>query len=156
MPKQHHWKSRWRVCWKEWLLWKHNLLKIHMNNPNLASQMRKRRAEAIARAKRKREQREYIGNISVRNIIRNLARVSEEERQKAYEELKIDFPEARNKELRKDQFDKIVREEQQRIREANTIDLTGDTPPKKQRKMTEFLEMRGRGLYSQIPMVDRL
>ena len=127
-----------------------------MNNPNLASQMRKRRAEANARAKRKREQREYIGNISVRNIIRNLARVSEEERQKAYEELKIDFPEARNKELRKDQFEKIVREEQQRIREANTIDLTGDTPPKKQRKMTEFLEMRGRGLYSQIPMVDRL
>ena len=126
-----------------------------MNNPNLASQMRKRRAEAIARAKRKREQREYVGNISVRNIIRNLAKVSEEERQKAYEELKIDFPEARNKELRKDQFEKIVREEQQRIREANTIDLTGDTPPKKQRKMTDFLEMRGRGLYSQIPMVDR-
>ena len=117
--------------------------------------MRKRRAEAIARAKRKREQREYVGNISVRNIIRNLAKVSEEERQKAYEELKIDFPEARNKELRKDQFEKIVREEQQRIREANTIDLTGDTPPKKQRKMTDSLEMRGRGLYSQIPMVDR-
>ena len=126
-----------------------------MNNPNLASQMRKRRAEAIARAKRKQEQREYVGNISVRNIIRNLAKVSEKERQKAYEELKIDFPEARNKELRKDQFEKIVREEQQRIREANTIDLTGDTPPKKQRKMTDFLEMRGRGLYSQIPMVDR-
>ena len=126
-----------------------------MNNPNLESQMRKRRAEAIARAKRKREQCEYVGNISVRNIIRNLAKVSEEERQKAYEELKIDFPEARNKELRKDQFEKIVREEQQRIREANTIDLTGDTPPKKQRKMTDFLEMRGRGLYSQIPMVDR-
>ena len=115
-----------------------------MNNPNLASQMRKRRAEAIARAKRKREQREYVGNISVRNIIRNLARVSEEERQKAYEELKRDFPEARNKELRKDQFEKIVREEKERIREANTIDLTGDTPPKKQRKMTDFLEMRGR------------
>ena len=129
---------------------------MYMNNPNLAPEMRKRRAEAIARAKRKREQREYTGNISVRNIIRNLARISKEERQKAYEELKIDFPEARNKELRKDQFDKIVREEQQRIREANTIDLTGDTPPKKQRKMTEFLEMRGRGLYSQIPMVDRL
>ena len=126
-----------------------------MNNPNLASQMRKRRAEAIARAKRKREQREYVGNISVRNIIRNLAKVSEVERQKAYEELKIDFPEARNKELRRDQFEKIVREEQQRIREANTIDLTGDTPPKKQRKMTDFLEMRERGLYFQIPMVDR-
>ena len=128
---------------------------MYMNNPNLAPEMRKRRAEAIARAKRKREQREYTGNISVRNIIRNLATLSEEERQKAYEELKVEFPEARNKELRKDQFEKIVREEQQRIREANTIDLTGDTPPKKQRKMTEFLEMRGRGLYSQIPMVDR-
>ena len=127
---------------------------MYMNNPNLTSQMRKRRADAIARAKRRREQREYTGNISVRNIIRNLARISEEERQKAYEELKRDFPEARNKELRKDQFEKIVREEKERIREANTIDLTGDTPPKKQRKMTEFLEMRGRGLYSQIPMVD--
>ena len=125
-----------------------------MNNPNLAPEMRKGRAEAIARAKRRREQREYTGNISVRNIIRNLARIDEEERQKAYEELKRDFPEARNKELRKDQFEKIVREEKERIREANTIDLTGDTPPKKQRKMTDFLEMRGRGLYSQIPMVD--
>ena len=109
--------------------------------------------QAIARAKRKREQREYTGNISVRNIIRNLARISEEERQKAYVELKNDFPEARNKELRKDQFDKIVREEQQRIREANTIDLTGDSSAKKQRKMTDFI---GRGLYSQIPMVDEL
>ena len=125
---------------------------MYMNNPNLASEIRKRRAQAIARAKRKREQREYTGNISVRNIIRNLARISEEERQKAYIELKNDFPEARNKELRKDQFDKIVREEQERIREANTIDLTGDSPAKKQRKMTDFI---GRGLYSQIPMVDR-
>ena len=107
--------------------------------------MRKRRADAIARAKRRSEQREYAGNISVRNIIRNLARIDEEERQKAYEELKRDFPEARNKELRKDQFEKIVREEKERIREANTIDLTGDTPPKKQRKMTDFLKMRGRG-----------
>ena len=127
---------------------------MYMDNPNLVSQTRKRRAQAIARAKKKREQREYTGNISVRNIIRNLARVSEEERQKAYEELKKDFPEARNKELRKDQFEKIVREEQERIREANTIDLTGDTPPKKQRKMTDFLKMRGSGLFSQIPMVD--
>ena len=127
---------------------------MYMNNPNLTSQMRKRRADAIARAKRRREQREYTGNISVRNIIRNLATLSEEERQKAYEELKRDFPEARNKELRKDQFEKIVREEKERMREANTIDLTGDTPPKKQRKMTDFLKMRGRGLYSQIPMVD--
>ena len=125
---------------------------MYMNNPNLASQMRKRRAEVIARANRRREEREYTGNISVRNIIRNLARISEEERQKAYIELKNDFPEARNKELRKDQFDKIVREEQARIREANTIDLTGDSPAKKQRKMTDFI---GRGLYSQIPMVDR-
>lgn len=127
---------------------------MYMNNPNLAPEMRKRRAEAIARAKRKREQREYTGNISVRNIIRNLATLSEEERQKAYEELKIDFPEARNKELRKDQFEKIVREEQERMRKANTIDLTGDTPPMKQRKMTDYLKMRGRGLYAQIPMVD--
>jgi hypothetical protein len=125
-----------------------------MDNPNLASQMRKRRAAAIARAKNKREQREYTGNISVRNIIRNLARVSEDERQKAYIELKKDFPEARNKELRKDQFEKIVREEQERIKEANTIDLTGDSPPKKQRKMTDFLKMWGSGLFSQIPMVD--
>ena len=127
---------------------------MYMNNPNLASQMRKRRAQAIARAKKKREQREYTGNISVRNIIRNLARVSEDERQKAYIELKKDFPEARNKELRKDQFEKIVIEEQERIKEANTIDLTGDSPPKKQRKMTDFLKMRGSGLFSQIPMVD--
>ena len=119
------------------------------------SRMRKW-AEAITRAKRKREQREYTGNISICNIIRNLAKVSEEERQKAYEELKIDFPEARHKELGKDYFDKIVHKEQQRIREANTIDLTGDTLPKKQKKMKEFLEMHGRGLYSQIPMVDRL
>jgi len=125
-----------------------------MNYSNLASQMRKRRADTIARAKRKREQREYTGNISVRNIIRNLARLDKEERKKAYEELKRGFPEARNKELRKDQFEKIVREEQERIKEANTIDLTGDTPPKKQKKITDFLEMRGRGLYFQIPMVD--
>ena len=125
-----------------------------MNYSNLASQMRKRRADTIARAKRRREQREYTGNISVRNIIRNLARLDKAERQKAYEELKRDFPEARNKELRKDQFEKIVREEQERIKEANTIDLTGDTPPKKQKKITDFLEMRGRGLYFQIPMVD--
>ena len=68
--------------------------------------------------------------------------------------MKRGFPEARNKELRKDQFEKIVREEQERIKEANTIDLTGDTPPKKQKKITDFMEMRGRGLYFQIPMVD--
>ena len=113
-------------------------LNILMNYSNLASQMQKRRADTIARAKRRREQREYTGNISVRNIIRNLARLDKEERKKAYEELKRDFPEARNKELRKDQFEKIVREEQERIKEANTIDLTGDTPPKKQKKNNGF------------------
>ena len=110
-----------------------------MNYSNLASQMRKRRADAIARANRRREQREYTGNISVCNIIRNLARLDKEERKKAYEELKRDFPEARNKELRKDQFEKIVREEQERIKEANTIDLTKDDN-NKQRKMTDFLK----------------
>ena len=77
-----------------------------MNNPNLAVGMKKRRFETIARQKRKREQREYVGNISVRNIVRNLAKLSKEEQEKAYEELKKDFPEARNKELRRDQFDK--------------------------------------------------
>ena len=49
-----------------------------MNNPNLAVSMRKRRQETIARQKRKREQREYVGNISVRNIVRNLAKLSKE------------------------------------------------------------------------------
>ena len=113
-----------------------------MNNPNLAVGMKKRRLETIARQKRKREQREYVGNISVRNIVRNLAKLSKEEQEKAYEELKRDFPEARNKELRRDQFDKILREEKQRIVEANTIDLTTDDdfPPSKQRKMTDFLK----------------
>ena len=42
-------------------------------------------------------------------------KLSKEEQEKAYEELKRDFPEARNKELRRDQFDKILREEKQRI-----------------------------------------
>ena len=39
------------------------------------------------------------------------------------------------------QFDKILREEKERIREANTIDLTADDdlPTKKQRKMTDYL-----------------
>jgi hypothetical protein len=127
---------------------------MYMNNPNLASEMRKRRTEAIARAKRIREERVYTGNISVRDIIRNVARLGETERRQAYEELKKDFPEARNKELRKDQFEKIVGDERQRIKEANTIDLTVDSPPKKQRKITDFINMEGRGLYSQIPMVD--
>ena len=74
-----------------------------MNNPNIAVSMRKRRQETIARNKRKREQRRYVGDISVRNIIRNLAKVSREEQGKAYEELKRDSPEARNKELRRGQ-----------------------------------------------------
>ena len=113
-----------------------------MNNPNLADSMQKRKQETIARNKRKREQREYVGNISLRNIVRNLAKLTKEEQEKAYEELKSDFPEARNKELRRDQFDKILREEKQRIQEASTIDLTidDDLPAIKQRKMTDFLK----------------
>ena len=113
-----------------------------MNNPNLAVSMQQRRQETISRNKRKREQREYVGNISVRNIVRHLAKLSQEEQEKAYEELKRDFPEARNKELRRDQFDKILREEKERIKEANTIDLTTDDDfsPSKQRKMTDFLK----------------
>ena len=114
-----------------------------MNNPNLAVSMKKRRQETIARQKRKREQREYVGNISVRNIVRNLAKLSKEEQEKAYEELKRDFPEAHNKELRRDQFDKILREQKERIIEANTIDLTkdNDNSALKQRKMTDFLNI---------------
>ena len=113
-----------------------------MNNPNSAVSMKKRKQETIARNKRKREQREYVANISVRNIVRNLAKLSKEEQEKAYEELKDDFSEARNKELRRDQFDKILREEKQRIIEANTIDLTkdDDMSASKQRKMTDFLQ----------------
>ena len=113
-----------------------------MNNPNLAVSMKKRRQETIARNKRKREQREYVGNISVRNIVRNLAKLSKDEQEKAYKELKNDFPDARNKELRRDQFDKILREEKQRIIDANTIDLTKDDniSATKQRKMTDFLK----------------
>ena len=112
-----------------------------MNNPNLAATIKSRRQETILRNKRKREQRTYVGDISVRNIIRNLAKLPKEEQEKAYEELKRDFPEARNKELRRDQFDKILRDEKRRIREANTIDLTKDDngPSLKQRKMTDFL-----------------
>ena len=87
-----------------------------MNNPNLAVSMQQRRQDIISRNERKREQREYVGNISVRNIVRNLAELSKEEQEKAYEELKSDFPEARNKELRRDQFDKILRDEKRRIR----------------------------------------
>ena len=74
--------------------------------------------------------------------MRNLAKLSKEEQEQAYEGLKRDFPEARNKELRRDQFDKILREEKQRIIEANTIDLTkdDDMSASKQRKMTDFLQ----------------
>ena len=75
----------------------------------------------------------------MRNIVRHLAKLSQEEQEKAYKELKRDFPEARNKELRRDQFDKILREEKERIIEANTIDLTKDDN-NKQRKMTDFLK----------------
>ena len=71
--------------------------------------------------------------------MRNLAKLSKEEQEKAYEELKSDLPEERNKELRRDQFDKILREEKERIIEANTIDLTKDDN-NKQRKMTDFLK----------------
>ena len=99
-----------------------------------------RRIETKARQKRKREQREYIGNTSVRNIIRRLAKVSFDEQQEAYEELKRDFPEARNKELRQDQFQKIIDEEKQRTREENTIDLTLEKQSQKQSKMTDFLK----------------
>ena len=50
--------------------------------------------------------------------------------------------EQRNKELRRDQFDKIIKEEKQRIIEANTIDLTADDDilVSKQLKMTDFLK----------------
>ena len=54
-----------------------------MNNPNLAVSMQQRRQETISRNKRKREQREYVGNISVRNIVRHLAKLSKEEQEKA-------------------------------------------------------------------------
>ena len=78
----------------------------------------------------------------MRNIVRNLAKLSTEEQEKAYEELQQDFPQAKNKELRKDQFDKIIKEEKQRIIEANTIDLTADDDifVSKQLKMTDFLK----------------
>ena len=62
-----------------------------MNNPNLAVSMRKRRQETIARQKRKREQREYVGNISVRNIVRNLAKLSKEEQGKRMKNSKGTF-----------------------------------------------------------------
>jgi hypothetical protein len=97
--------------------------------------------EGIARRKRQREEREYDG-VSVRKIIKLLAFSSPTERQKTYEELRRDFPAAKNKELRRDQFSKIIKEEEGRIRVKNTMDLTSDTPVlprKKQRKMTDFL-----------------
>ena len=53
-----------------------------MNNPNLAATIKSRRQETILRSKRKREQRTYVGDISVRNIIRNLAKLPKEEQEK--------------------------------------------------------------------------
>ena len=52
-----------------------------MNNPSLAGQKRKRIEEIKEYYRKKRENRTYNG-ISLRNIIRNLARLSEEEQQK--------------------------------------------------------------------------
>ena len=100
--------------------------------------MRKRRRQIVEQRRREQVNRTYYG-ISVRNIIRNLATLSDDEVQKNYEKLKRDFPDARNAELRKDQFDKIIRDRRAEIREANTIDLTDDEPPSKQRKITDYI-----------------
>jgi hypothetical protein len=117
-----------------------------MNNPSMVSQMRERRRRFQERKRQERLNRTYHG-ISLRSIIRNIAKLSREEQEKAYEELKDDFKEARRAELRQDQFWKIIKEEQDRIRERNTIDLTGDDePPTKQRKITDFMQ--------RIPFVD--
>ena len=102
------------------------------------SEMRKRRRQIVEQRRREQVNRTYYG-ISVRNIISNLATLSNDEVQKNYEELKRDFPDARNAELRKDQFDKIIRDRRAEIREANTIDLTDDESPSKQRKMTDYI-----------------
>ena len=109
-----------------------------MNNPSLAGQKRKRQQEVKEYQRKRRENRTY-NTISLRNIIRNLAKLTKEEQHKAYEELKVDFPDARHAELRKDQFHKIIDEEKQRIRDKNTVDLTGDDDEPKQTKMTDFL-----------------
>ena len=102
------------------------------------SEMRKRRRQIVEQRRREQVNRTYYG-ISVRNIIRNLATLSDDEVQKNYEELKRDFSDARNAELRKDQFDKIIRDRRAEIREVNTIDLTDDEPPSKQRKITDYI-----------------
>ena len=102
------------------------------------SEMRKRRRRLIEQRRSEQTNRTYHG-VSVRNIIRNLAKLPDDEVQKNYEELKRDFPDARNAELRRDQFDKIIRDKRAEIREANTIDLTNDEPPSKQRKITDYI-----------------
>ena len=102
------------------------------------SEMRKRRRRLIEQRRREQVNRTYHG-VSVRNIIKNLAKLPDDEVQKNYEELKRDFPAARNAELRRDQFDKIIRDKRAEIREANTIDLTDDEPPSKQRKITDYI-----------------
>ena len=106
------------------------------------SEMRKRRRRLIEQRRREQVNRTYHG-VSLRNIIRNIAiqsmMMSDDELQKIYEELKRDFPDARNAELRKDQFDKIIRDKRAEIREANTIDLTNDEPPSKQRRITDYI-----------------
>ena len=100
--------------------------------------MRKRRRRFLEQRHNEQVNRTYHG-VSVRNIIRNLAKLPDDEVQKNYEELKRDFPAARNAELRRDQFDKIIRDKRAEIREANTIDLTDDEPPSKQRKITDYI-----------------
>ena len=102
------------------------------------SEMRKRRRRFIEQRRNEQVNRTYHG-VSVRNIIRNLAKLPDDEVQKNYEELKRDFPAARNAELRRDQFDKIIRDKRAEIREANTIDLTDDATPSKQRKITDYI-----------------
>ena len=102
------------------------------------SEMRKRRRRVIEQRRSEQMNRTYHG-VSVRNIIRNLAKLPDDEVQKNYEELKRDFPDARNAELRRDQFDKIIRDKRAEIREANTIDLTDDERPSKQRKITDYI-----------------
>ena len=102
------------------------------------SEIRKRRRRVIEQCRNEQVNRTYHG-VSVRNIIRNLARLSDDEVEKSYEELKRDFPAARNAELRRDQFNKIIQDKRAEIRKANTIDLTDDEPPSKQRKITDYI-----------------
>ena len=102
------------------------------------SEIRKRHRRVIEQRRSEQTNRTYHG-VSVRNIIRNLARLSDDEVEKSYEELKRDFPAARNAELRRDQFNKIIQDKRAEIRKANTIDLTDDEPPSKQRKITDYI-----------------